>query len=523
MKLRMKLMLAPVLTAVALVLALLGSAWLLQSFQARSLKSQSEVMQAHERAAGVQARLNELHMDLYRKLVIIGSLDDKAVKAFRAQHAQALERLSADVGKQGAAPDDTLVAQIARYRKAGDDAIDVASVDPNMGAAAMQTADTLFKKISQALGGRVEAAQAQAQAEQAQMQAAGRRNAICIGVAGLLVGALAIGFAGWTQRRIVADMRAGVAAASAVAEGRLDVQPHSDSRDEVGDLLRALGAMVARLHGSIHSVRQATESIGLASGEIAMGNQDLSQRTEKAAGSLQQTASSMDQLTGTVRQSADAAAQANQLASSASQVAERGGTVVAQVVATMDEINAASRKIADIIGVIDSIAFQTNILALNAAVEAARAGEQGRGFAVVAAEVRSLAGRSAQAAREIKTLIGASVDKVEAGSQLVSNAGSTMTEIVASVKRVSDIIGEITAASSEQREGIGQINSAVSELDQMTQQNAALVEQSAAAAESLGEQARKLAGVVGAFRLAPEMQAGTAANQPFSSVAGCRY
>jgi len=523
MKLRMKLMLAPVLTAVALVLALLGSAWVLQSFQARSLKSQSEVRQAHERVSGVQVRLNELHMELYRKLVIIGSLDEKAVKAFRAQHAQALERLADDVRKDGAAPDDTLVAQITRYRKAGDDAIDVASVDPNMGAASMQTADTLFKKISQALGGRVEAAQAQAAAEQAQMQATGQRDATCIGVAGLLIGALAIGFANWTQRRIVADMRAGVQAASAVAEGRLDVQPHSDSRDEVGDLLRALGAMVARLHGSIHSVRQATESIGLASGEIAMGNQDLSQRTEKAAGSLQQTASSMDQLTGTVRQSADAAAQANQLASSASQVAQRGGAVVAQVVATMDEINSASKKIADIIGVIDSIAFQTNILALNAAVEAARAGEQGRGFAVVAAEVRSLAGRSAQAAREIKTLIGASVDKVEAGSQLVSHAGSTMNEIVASVKRVSDIIGEITATSSEQREGIGQINSAVSELDQMTQQNAALVEQSAAAAESLGEQARKLAGVVGMFRLAPEMPVDPAANQPFSMVADCRY
>ncbi|HET7794482.1 MAG TPA: methyl-accepting chemotaxis protein [Rhizobacter sp.] len=501
MRLRAKLMLAPVLTAVALVLALLGSAWVLESFQARSLKSQSAMMQANERAASVQGRLSELHMELYRKLVIIGSLDDKAVKAFRAQHAQALGALSDDVRKDGAAADDPLAAQIARYRKAGDDAIDVASVDPNMGAAAMQTADTVYKKINQALAGRVEAAQNQASADQAQMRAAGQRNAVGIGVAGLLVGVLAIGFAGWTQRRIVADMRAGVQAASAVAEGRLDVRPHSDSPDEVGDLLRALGAMVERLHGSIHSVRQATESIGLASGEIAMGNQDLSQRTEKAAGSLQQTASSMDQLTGTVRQSADAAAQANQLASSASQVAQRGGTVVAQVVATMDEINSASKKIADIIGVIDSIAFQTNILALNAAVEAARAGEQGRGFAVVAAEVRSLAGRSAEAAREIKTLIGASVDKVETGSKLVTDAGATMNEIVASVQRVSDIIGEITAAASEQSEGIGQVNGAVTQLDQMTQQNAALVEQSAAAAESLKDQAHRLASAVQVFRL----------------------
>jgi methyl-accepting chemotaxis protein len=209
----------------------------------------------------------------------------------------------------------------------------------------------------------------------------------------------------------------------------------------------------------------------------------------------------MEQLTGTVKQSADSARQANQLAVSAAEVAQRGGTVVSQVVCTMDEINASSRKIADIIGTIDGIAFQTNILALNAAVEAARAGEQGRGFAVVAGEVRSLAQRSAEAAREIKALIGASVDKVDTGSRLVADAGATMTEIVASVQRVTDIIGEITAASAEQSDGIGQVNTAVTQLDQMTQQNAALVEQSAAAAESLKDQAGRLAQLVGRFRL----------------------
>ncbi|WP_235581245.1 methyl-accepting chemotaxis protein, partial [Rhizobacter sp. Root1238] len=215
---------------------------------------------------------------------------------------------------------------------------------------------------------------------------------------------------------------------------------------------------------------------------------------------LQQAASSMEQLTGTVKQSADSARQANQLASSAAEVAARGGSVVAQVVTTMDEINASSKKINDIIGVIDGIAFQTNILALNAAVEAARAGEQGRGFAVVASEVRSLAQRSAQAAKEIKGLIGASVDRVEAGSRLVADAGTTMNEIVGSVQRVSDIIGEITAASSEQSDGIGQINTTVTQLDQMTQQNSALVEESAAAAESLRDQAQRLSQAVGAFR-----------------------
>jgi methyl-accepting chemotaxis protein len=265
---------------------------------------------------------------------------------------------------------------------------------------------------------------------------------------------------------------------------------------------KLLGAL-RQVESSIAQVRSSAESISGAAAEIAMGNADLSQRTEQAASSLQQTSSSMEQLTSTVRQTADSARTANQLASSASTVAHRGGTVVSQVVSTMDDINTSSKKIADIIGTIDGIAFQTNILALNAAVEAARAGEQGRGFAVVASEVRSLAQRSAAAAREIKTLIGASVERVEAGSRLVADAGSTMTEIVASVQRVSDIIGEISAAAGEQSSGIGLVNGAVNDLDLMTQQNAALVEQSAAAAESLKEQALRLKGVVGTFRLAP--------------------
>ncbi|GAB4125968.1 MAG: hypothetical protein Fur0014_23100 [Rubrivivax sp.] len=266
---------------------------------------------------------------------------------------------------------------------------------------------------------------------------------------------------------------------------------------------RMVGAL-QRIEQSIATVRQSAESITVASNEVAQGSGDLSRRTEVAASNLQQTASAMEQMTGALHQSSDAAAQAGQLASSASQVAERGGDVVSRVVATMQEIDTSSKKIADIIGVIDGIAFQTNILALNAAVEAARAGEQGRGFAVVAGEVRSLAQRSADAAREIKALIGASVARVEAGSQLVADAGSTMTEIVASVQRVSDIIGEIAAAAAHQDEGIGQVSGAVGELDRMTQQNAALVEQSAAASESLREQARRLGEVVAQFRLQAE-------------------
>jgi len=300
---------------------------------------------------------------------------------------------------------------------------------------------------------------------------------------------------------IVDPIRAARRAAQIIAEGDLtqpiDVQGH----DESAELLRALAQMQESLRTLVGQVRSTSDSIGTASAEIATGNQDLSQRTEQTASNLQQAASSMEQLTGTVKQSADSARQANQLASSAAEVAQRGGVVVAQVVSTMDEINASSKKIGDIIGVIDGIAFQTNILALNAAVEAARAGEQGRGFAVVASEVRSLAQRSAEAAREIKALIGASVEKVEGGSRLVADAGATMNEIVNSVKRVSDIIGEITAASAEQSDGIGQINGSVTQLDQMTQQNAALVEESAAAAESLKAQAAALAQVVGTFKV----------------------
>jgi methyl-accepting chemotaxis protein len=264
---------------------------------------------------------------------------------------------------------------------------------------------------------------------------------------------------------------------------------------------RCLQEALRHIEQTMGEVRASAESIRTASGEIASGNVDLSQRTEQAASSLQQTASSMEQLAGNVRQSAEAAGQANQLAGAAAQIARRGGEVVSQVVATMEDINGSSRKIGDIIGVIDGIAFQTNILALNAAVEAARAGEQGRGFAVVASEVRSLAQRSAAAAREIKALIGASVEKVESGTRLVADAGSTMTEIVASVQRVTDVLGAISAGSAEQSEGIGRVNGAVTQLDQMTQQNAALVEQSAAAAGSLNEQATKLTQAVSVFRL----------------------
>ena len=295
-------------------------------------------------------------------------------------------------------------------------------------------------------------------------------------------------------------MEEAVAVLKAVAEGDLTQQVHSQRRDEIGDMQRAIGQMVKSLADTVNQVRSGADSVATASSQIAQGNTDLSARTEDQASSLQETAAAVEEMAGTVRTNADNARQANQLASAASEVAARGGEVVGQVVDTMNDIQTASQKISDIIGVIDGIAFQTNILALNAAVEAARAGEQGRGFAVVAGEVRSLAQRSAQAAREIKTLINDSVEKVNAGSSLVSTAGSTMQDVVHQVRKVTDLVGEIAHASAEQSQGIGQINQAVAQLDQSTQQNAALVEESMAAAESLRSQANKLAQAVTVFR-----------------------
>ena len=323
-------------------------------------------------------------------------------------------------------------------------------------------------------------------------------------VGGLLV-LLAIGLGAVIAWRITASITAPIGRAVVVAEriarGDLTSQVEVRIHDETGRLLEAIAAMQERLRTLVGEIGQTADSILVASSEVASGNLDLSQRTEQTSHNLQSAASSLVDLTGTVSQSADSARQANQLASTASDAATRGGEVVGQVVRTMDTISASSRKIADIISVIDGIAFQTNILALNAAVEAARVGEQGRGFAVVVGEVRNLAGRSAQAAREIKALIGTSVDQVQEGSTLVNHAGKTIEELVQSVRRVSDIMGEITAATQEQSQRIGHVSQSVGALEEMTQQNAALVEEGAAAADSLKDQAGRLTQMVGTFRL----------------------
>ena len=322
-----------------------------------------------------------------------------------------------------------------------------------------------------------------------------------IGVALVLALAVLIPLTYLSVRSITRSLAQARDLAERIAGGDLSRDTQALNHDEVGQLVTAMGRMQQSLRGLVRQVQDAAGNISTASSEIATGNHDLSQRTEQTAANLEEAASSMEMLTSTVQQSAQASRQASDFASSAAEVAARGGAVVSQVVSTMDQITTSSRKIADITGVIDSIAFQTNILALNAAVEAARAGEQGRGFAVVASEVRSLAQRSAGAAKEIKELIGSSVERVEDGSRLVSQAGQTMTEIVGSVRRVSGIIHEITASAAEQSDNIGHISQSVTQLDQMTQQNAALVEQSTAASESLREQALQLTRAVSQFKL----------------------
>jgi len=339
---------------------------------------------------------------------------------------------------------------------------------------------------------------AQANALSNEEYQATRASVLAMGVATLLAAA---GLSHVITRSVTGPLNEALRIANTVAAGDLTARIESHGNDETGQLLHALKAMNDSLAKVVSEVRSGTDTISTASGQIAAGNLDLSARTEQQASSLEETASSMEELTATVKQNGENALQANQLASSASEVALRGGAVVSQVVDTMGSINASARRIVDIIGVIDGIAFQTNILALNAAVEAARAGEQGRGFAVVASEVRNLAQRSAAAAKEIKVLIDDSVAQVDAGSKLVNQAGATMQEIVTSVQRVTDIMEEISSASREQTTGIEQVNQAINEMDEVTQQNASLVEEAAGASQSMQEQAVQLAQAVSVFRI----------------------
>jgi methyl-accepting chemotaxis protein len=511
MKLGLKLLAAPLLTACVMLAAGQIDA-LLSAHDAADERAADQTRLQHLKiVSGLQDQLSLVHASVYRALTLVASLDDKKIKAVRADVAQRLDRIRRSFGNVAAsyAQDAALQSSIEQirgnidsYQKQTDSAIDLSSVDPNTGIAAMQTADATFGDLAQ------HAREVVAHIDQARDAAAAasashttHQNLLFAALA-LVIATAAVSVSWLTQRQLVADLADAGRIANSVAQGRLEAVPASTRQDEVGDMLRALSNMTRDLNVTLRTVRESSTSIHTASVEITRGNYDLSSRTEETASSLEQTAVAIKEFGDSIMQTAESAQQARDYASSSADVARRGGSVVAQVVSTMDEILANSRTIGDIVATIDSIAFQTNLLALNAAVEAARAGEQGRGFAVVASEVRSLAQRSADAARQIRNMIGASVDRVESGAKLVADAGSTMTDIVDSVQRVSDIIARISEAAAEQTRGIGQINGAVGGLEQMTQQNAALVEQSAAAADMLKDQASRLDAVVQHFTLA---------------------
>ncbi|MEF7613215.1 methyl-accepting chemotaxis protein [Aquincola sp. MAHUQ-54] len=498
---------------VLFLLALVGSAGLFGMYRIAAINeafAQNTVAEASE-LSDLRAAIGELRTR--EKDMIISYEKPELVAKHFAAWKQTFEGAQQIIDKMLAGEEDVDNAVLRRLKPELDTyAQKLTPVARQLEAGAYDTATVANRMLVQAhkssdaaaamLGEIRDALQKEADEAHASASSAVSSTVLLFGAALLLAVAVVLPLTLLNMQSICQPIDQARRLAEAIAKGDLTGDVTADGKDETAALLRSLEAMQQRLRSIVGDIRDAASNIQLASSEVATGNQDLSQRTEHTASNLQQAASSMEQLTGTVRQTADAATTANQLAGSASDTAGKGGAVVSQVVSTMDEIHTSSQKIADIIGTIDGIAFQTNILALNAAVEAARAGEQGRGFAVVAGEVRSLAQRSAEAAKEIKTLIGASVERVETGSRLVRDAGTTMGEIVASVQRVTDIIGEITAASGEQSQGIAQVNRSVIELDQMTQQNAALVEQSAAAAESLKEQAARLTGLTASFTLA---------------------
>jgi methyl-accepting chemotaxis protein len=511
LSLNLKLVLAPALCLLLLALSAAGAIWGFQQQRHALTALHQERLPSYTFAAGFESGLRDMNGLINRSLGYeamgynakeIAVIDAELTKQATALQQMLADRGNAETGDAGKQAIAGLMAMFVKYDKAVKETQDMkvsgAAIASTFLTTAQKEYDGLLKETTRISQSRLD----EAGADVAAAGAAAQRAEIAIAAAAVAAFVAGILLSLLVARGLLRRVAAASAGVAALAAGDLTQVLQAQGRDELGRLANDIEAVRERLSASISAVRLASDSVRVAAGEIAAGNADLSQRTEQQASNLQQTAASMEELSATVKNNAETARQANQLAASASAVAAKGGEVVGRVVSTMDDISGSSKKIADIIGTIDGIAFQTNILALNAAVEAARAGEQGRGFAVVASEVRSLAQRSAEAAKQIKSLIGASVERVETGSRLVVDAGSTMNDIVAQVKRVSDLIGEITAATAEQTSGIGQVSDSVTQLDQVTQQNAALVEQSAAAAESLKQQAVRLVDSVSVFQVA---------------------
>src|SRR5688572_15786050 len=510
MKLSVKLMIAP-LVAIGFLVALGAASYSALTLQQEAAeKFYQGVFGRYRNVVEVGSVIGDVHAGIYRLLSLSGAVDENRMVAeagdvkWRLEEAKnSLSRLASltDKGQAGDVLLDSATGKLAKYAQAVEVAMALGSSNAGNGTTAMQSADTAYQELAKDLAALVEAERNKAEELFGTTRASYLEawNTMLILALGAVIASLLA--AGLQARAIVVRLRKAMSSAERLARGDLTRRPSVDSRDEVGQMLAALGNSTQQLAGLVGTVRQITESVQAASGEIARGNQDLSSRTEEQASSLEETASSLEELTTTVRQNADNAQRASQLAAEATGAATKGGQVVEKVVETMDRITGSSRKISEITAVIDSIAFQTNLLALNAAVEAARAGEQGRGFAVVAAEVRNLAQRSSGSAKEIKRLIEESVGLVQSGSQLVGQAGGAMDEIMGAVKRVTEIVGAITTASQEQSMGIDQVNQAMAQIDRVTQQNAALVEEAAASAESLQDQASQLVSAVVAFKL----------------------
>jgi methyl-accepting chemotaxis protein len=511
-----KLLLAPGLVLVLLML-LSGASYYGMVRQNASLDNMVEVRAARlKSAADVAGEAKYAHANIYQLLAWInGSFAQNRLTALIGDIHKKHASISAQLAELARVSDpaerklvDASAAALAAYRKAVTDTIEMAAVDQSIATNSMQKAEKEFVTLNTQLAAL--SALEKSLSEQAHTAAKAEFRTLGLTMAGLVVLSIALSMVVTmlVRRAMLADIRAISDVVGELAEGRLSTGARNDGRDEIADTSRALDHTIANLNTTLRSILASVRSIDTASQEIASGNLDLSTRTEMQAGSLEQTASAMETLTVAVKDNANNARLATELAAEAAKLAANGGMAVDRAVTTMESIKASSRKIVEIIGVIDGISFQTNILALNAAVEAARAGEQGRGFAVVASEVRTLAQRSAAAAKEIKALIADSVTIIDGGSASVNEAGSSMGNIVASVRQVNDIIARISVASTEQAEGIAEVNHAVGQMDDMTQQNAALVEQAAAAAESLHEQTVNLAEAVSIFKIEAEEPAG---------------